>query len=100
MKARDFIEKAKEGGYPVHETAGAWESQTYLYLLVLDSKAWEAVGKVEGWDESFGGKATQDLDGVYRVAPEDRKPEWQFVMHGMIDALIQGKTVEEYLETL
>jgi hypothetical protein len=52
--------------------------------ILLDPLAWQAVGKVEGW-----GKGKHGLM-MY---------EWLTNMHRMIDALAEGKTIDEFLET-
>ncbi len=91
MTVKKFIEKAVEGGYQ------AWPEAlpTTFWLkgdearMFLDPEAWEAVGKVEGWEPilSVSGKKV-------------RQEKWLFNMHSMIDALVNGKTIEEYLATL
>lgn len=119
MTKKEFIEKAIEGGwkqdekefctisfleengcngemcfvidntYSCHIT-GERKGKTKHYQtsqIILDPKAWEAVGKVEGWQEN-------------RVRESKYEMAWQCEMHQMIDALIEGKTIEEYLETL
>lgn len=111
MTIKTFIEKAIEGGYE-------WTDKPLPYPLVLKLKvfrasfkgaakeritnrallnpdAWRAVGKVEGWEakcsfkpNSAVGDLTECHDG------------WLLNMHRMIDALAEGKTTEQYLETL
>ena len=52
-----------------------------VYVL-LDPKAWQAVGKVEKWYEGYYG------------------PEWLHHMHKMIDALAKGHTLEAYIQSV
>jgi len=52
---------------------------TYEAVL-LDPKAWQAVAKVEKWYEGYYG------------------PEWLHHMHKMIDALVEGQTLEAYVQ--
>jgi hypothetical protein len=57
----------------------AIRSMTYE-AVVLDPKVWQAVAKVEEW-----------YDGPYG-------PEWLHHMRKMIDAVTEGKTLEEYVQ--
>jgi len=50
--------------------------------VLLDPKAWQAVGKVERWYEGYYG------------------PEWLHYMHKMIDALSVGQTLEAYVQSV
>lgn len=50
--------------------------------VLLDPKAWQAVGKVERWYEGYYG------------------PEWLHHMHKMIDALAKGQTLEAYVQSV
>lgn len=83
--------------------------------ILLEPEAWKAVGKVEGWVERC-----MDCDGdvVRKMTPEypnlphglswcpNRCPRknfmsgWHHKMHLMVTALAEGKTIEQYLETL
>lgn len=93
MTTKDFIEKAKEGGYNPKKDIVVAE-------IFLDPKAFQAVGKVEGWEEidpnNCGGCET-----CLRIFGEkDYKDEWEDKMLNMTRALIEGKSVEEFLKTL
>jgi len=97
MTIKQFIEKAIEGGYdgypePFCIECGNYEAKTGGDLF-LDPKAWEAVGKVEGW-----GGHNHPLTG--KIIAGQIVYCWECKMHQMIDALISGKTLEEYIETL
>lgn len=61
-------------------------------IVLLDPLAWQAVAKVEGWRQGFYeyGSANEAVE----MAP------YMVKMHLMIDALCEGKTIEEYLATL
>lgn len=114
MTIKQFIEKAIEGGWkPIPELRDdvtkdfKFESidmdtgllklrrsiewiKVNVYAALLDPLAWQAVGKVEGWRPEI----LWDEGGVrYRA-------EWQDNMLRMTEALIKGKTIEQYLETL
>lgn len=77
-----------------------------IYELLLDPLFWQAVGKVEGWDypsfpycpncTEFGGRS-YDCPMKHCFCTNEA---WQTYMHRMIDALADGKTLEEYIETL
>lgn len=101
MTISDFITKAIEGGWQDDQKAqfliasiGSTDPDrngTQLHIqfgdhILLDPLAWQAVGKVEGWGEA----------GKYNSIPA----EWLSNMHRLIDALVEGKTIEQYLETL
>lgn len=91
MTIQQFIEKVIEGGFDdaVNLRAAAREyrrsgkpmhADLSERTIFLNPKAWKAVGKVEGWSLMYA--------------------EWRKKWHRMIDALAEGKTIEEYLETL
>lgn len=112
MTIPTFIEKAIEGGWKVQilsqtashyeisaltrrqgDTWGVWlkqprrkngkledeSTEILLSEILLDPEAWKAVGKVDVWFEQY---------------------DWSWHMHRMIDALAEGKTIEQYLLTL
>ena len=95
MEIKTFIEKAIEGGCEsitdglddIHITDSGvyWGGEQYKTIeeVLIDPKAWEAVGKVEGWNgrEYFSGK-------------------YKRKMHSMIDHLIAGNDIESYIKTL
>lgn len=99
MTPKQFIEKAIEGawkprGIEFGISKGGWASLESMMNLVpieeivLDPKAWEAVGRVEGWSQE-----ELSIHNYFSF-------QWRENMHAMIDALIEGKSIEEYLETL
>lgn len=98
MEIKEFIEKAIAGRYnesiediEKEIDLNVW-TQDEISAIFLDPKAWQAVGKIEGWDE----------ESFYRTAPdiEVYGSEAKFKMHGMIDALCDGKSIEDYIKTL
>lgn len=68
--------------------------------LVLMPEVWQAVGKVLEYEEN-GRKGrfslcTENGNGIH-----DKKINWgEFTMHRMIDALCEGKSIEQFIETL
>ncbi len=93
MTIPDFIEKAIAGGWKWHGSKVSLIRRTMRFqhdgyteaineaAIFLDPKAWKAVGKVEKWKSA-----------PYNPA--------EIRMSKMIDALWDGKTIEEYLKTL
>lgn len=138
MTIREFIEKAYKGGWSHNRIHPSREhiSNDEKSRLLLDPKAWEAVGKVEGWfdgekrwafftDEALemgykqrdnmriiGESRDKDewritwenINSSYNFPKEyiriEQNSGWQNHMHSMIDALADGKTLSEYIETL
>jgi len=110
MTIQQFIEKAIEGGWndlfngkkPL-EVLPSTDVRNFLikwnhpddpqilrtHEFLLDPLAWQAVGKVEGWN----------FDRISSKFP-NRRPFWHIRMLDMIDALAEGKTLEEFIETL
>lgn len=116
MTIEQFIKKAIEGGWKPKDaemqkvssfkvedgllTLYGLENKTQRkvesYLveqIFIDPFAWKAVGKVEGWDIG------KTIDPTYHFAPESMWM-WQWKMHRMIDALAEGKSLEEFISTL
>lgn len=107
MTPQIFIEKAIEGGWTkgkvkvqiedsliyLHHPHKDGEFTTIsLFEVLLDPLAWQAVGKIEGWNESSISM------GVNKASVRDFG--WKNNMHRMIDSLSEGKSIEEFLETL
>lgn len=96
MTTEQFIQKAIEGGWkhqhPFPNDIEYWGELEHFRIL-LDPLAWQAVGKVDGWDEG------RTIDPTYHFAPANMWM-WQWKMHRMIDALAEGKTLEEFISTL
>lgn len=102
MTPKEFIEKSIFGGYLEcnyvkergHRTfvffkkSGEIVGIYNLFEIFLDPKAWEAVGKVEGWGEMPSGDIWQG------------KLRFKYNMHRMIDSLIEGKSIDDFLATL
>lgn len=68
----------------IHFAWGCGTRDTYMFL---DPLAWQAVGKVENWRNHSTGWFAY-------------KSPWCEKMHAMIDALAEGKSIEEFIETL
>ena len=96
MTVNEFAQKAREGGfdwdrfYSSQDTGSAATAR-----LMLSVEAWKAVGKVEGW-----GRPVLCTDGTIRTFDHAKKPEWLKKMHGLIDALAEGKDIETYLSEI
>lgn len=95
MRIESFVEKAIEGGWNGEQktkwhNALGHDNVVCPATVLLDPEAWKAVGKAEGW-----------WDGRFPILDRPpRLPDWHMHMRGMVDALAEGKTVEQYLETL
>jgi len=127
---KQFIEKAIEGGWKeeykssmhiwpdlivTHTGKTGWnEHKISKEQIFLDPKAWQAVGKVEGW--IFGCNICTDpclttgMASPSNFSSECKRPKehmtedyehpWVKNMHQMIDALAEGKSLEEFIGTL
>lgn len=105
MTIKQFIEKAIEGGWDDTNYAfgskqpdekwkvGAWE---YDEKIFLDPKAWQAVGKVEGWKKTRKEWSYREGNSTTIYLLDRAENE----MHEMIDVLCAGKTIEEFLKTI
>lgn len=105
MTTHEFIQKAIDGGWiPPSDLGDSYTIEDwgirhsyceYIHnqVILLDPLAWQAVGKVEGWDE-------QELTVDYGDGHNPWDTNWKFNMHRMIDVLCKGKSIEEFLETL
>ena len=104
MTIKQFIEKAIEGGWKREDNMIGTVIENLEYdlpvpilqmnTILLDPEAWKAVGKVEGWNRKLAGSNSFIYDDG------ELRPEWHIKMMEMIDALAEGKSVEEFLETL
>jgi len=112
-----FIEKAIEGGWEpkdgyVHGRHGDFhimEMWVNSNAILLDPAAWQAVGKVEGWksidvgeDVCFlcGAHKDDKIECQYSSRHRYGRDEWRKKWHALLDALAEGKSVEEYLATI
>lgn len=92
MTIKQFVEKAIEGGWgPYYYRDLYKDGSSETAAMLLDPLAWQAVGKVEV--EKWGETA---FDGTVG----DTVPVWRVNMHKMIDALAEGKSIEDFLSEL
>lgn len=111
MEPKQFIEKAIEGGWDyvsspsllrienLKKDIDRISKESYsLSQIFLDPKAWEAVGKVEGWNRKA--KLEIAFDKPRRFIYKRAGYEYEWYMHVMIDHLVSGGTIETYLKTL
>lgn len=90
-----FIELAIEGGNIDPTPDRAWEhlsrfeQQATVNYMLLRPEAWQAVGKVKGWEMKTR-KVFEGLD--VRV-----KGSWSWKWHGFLDLLEAGRSIEEAL---
>ncbi len=92
MTIKQFIEKAIEGGWKreeKHLEETSYGADFNYSAILLDPLAWQAVGKVEGW-----GDEEQIRKSMFRGR------DYKTQMNGLTPALIDGKSIEQYLDTL
>jgi hypothetical protein len=104
MEIKEFIEKAKAGGYDYNGEIPPFHDM--LCQILLDPEAWKAVGKVGGFkDEKYcasgagcewDNQSNHEFACVWKYSPA--RPEYLF--YGMGEALWKGDTIEQYLATL
>lgn len=109
MAIKKFIDTAIEGGLFIDNQEleydimiGAWfirvdainkfaysrVRQVCIQEILLNPDSWKAVGKVEGWCEEKDFKCDECAD------------HYKWAMHRMIDALCEGKTFDDFIDTL
>ncbi len=102
MTIKEFIEAAMEGGYSQVDSLNIHQSDmnTYrsasvkdlmrnIYRVFLDPEAWKAVGKVQGFYSNLAPKTVNTP--CY---------QWELNFIHLTAALLDGKTLEEYIATL
>lgn len=106
MTTKEFIEKAIEGGWRakftvngLKMTSGNWEAHLmvagqFSEAWFLDPLAWQAVGKIAGWPDKIWPHSDVPKGLPYKL------PGYTWRMHRMVDTLCEGKTIEEFLNTL
>lgn len=90
MSIQEWKDKAFAGGYA---QIGFPEGSADLNTMLLSPIAWQAVGKVEGWRRWDTDQLTPSGNNIIREG-------YTLQMHRMTDALAEGKTIEQFLETL
>lgn len=117
MTIKEFVNAAIKGGHPDWKVSV--QSKEYpmveknLYALVfnmmqLEPEAWKAVGIVKKWGSFYDKKGmprTYETSGWLpnthenKISGQDGKM-YQAKMIMMVNAMIEGKTLEEYIATL
>lgn len=84
-------------------------------ILILMPEAWQALGKVGGWDKKILIRRGTIIGNFCTPCSQehprgecfkemgfgmDYLDPWCYHMHRMIDALCEGKTIEQFLENL
>ena len=106
MTIKDFIEKAIEGGWkkkyymPSHPDIFETDCLDYKHEILLDPKAWGAVGKVEGWLLQHKRGGTQRLNIRKKCTCGTTLPQWKHKQLDFIKALQQGKDIESALKEI
>lgn len=120
MTIKELIQKAKKGGWKgnIYDTCSNCEEMmmsscsTHLERALLDSKFWKALSKAEGWEKkevtlklskmTITGVGRSDFERKKQVSTYIRKSPnaWKHKMRGMIEHLINGKSIESYIKNL
>jgi len=121
MTIPKFIEAAIEGGWDLnglkgqmnygwkfkkdvfgHERLEVWDDIGKVYWLdenqmFLDPKAWEAVGKVKGWEKEplVESWTLKTINGSVTLLDQ-----WENNMHHMLYKLSQGVSLQDFIATL
>ncbi len=112
MNTQTFIELAIEGGWKpflddrVHKKVAMDEGDEWVVFttkvnvrrrivaqILLDPLAWQAVGKVKGWNAQF--MIGEEVEGKKEI--HDLSPEWLYWQHKLLDLIADGKSIEEAL---
>lgn len=91
MTIPEFLEKAIEGGWSNRFEHKSNTGFPCTEQILLDPLAWQAVGKIAGWSSANPKSIAASMYG---------EEGWKWNMHGMVNALIEGKTIEEFISTL
>ena len=113
MTTKQFIKKAIEGGwfkgarkitsftdidveieYEIFPLRAIYFKRIPFTTILIDPLAWQAVGKVEGWKE------TEIKHKIGMATTSEWVITWKYNMLAMTQALIDGKSIEDYLKTL
>ena len=113
MTIKDIIKKGIKGGYldGVNDILvddfieiALDKNGYFLNYLLLQPKFWKAVGKVEGWECHQCEKCKRTLaeyhNGCVCCGNKMLLKVGIHKMHQMINALAEGKSVSDFLETL
>ena len=115
MTIQEAIEKAIEGGYLSEDIrgrkaevelevdiliiqAGNFEMTVPESMVFLDHLFWHSLGKELGWKDRIYTAQVGHVNGYHDK--EVRQEKWRKQWHRLIDALAEGRTAEEYFETL
>lgn len=66
---------------------GSMNDELHFMAMLLDTLAWQAVGKTRGWTEDLPSGKPSTIG-------------WQHEWHRFIDALADGKDIEEALQAI
>lgn len=119
MTVQEFVEKAIEGGWAERHFRIIWKKPkveirldgkvtldegnsmgfTTTHQILLDPEAWRAVGKVEGWEKKNPARGWE-YEEMSNGAIVGLLDAWECNMHSFMQALIEGKTAQQYLSTL
>ena len=99
MTIQETLEKAKQGGY---EPLQGNHILTLEYAYLLDFAFWQVLGKSLGWkcEHCNGSGKALNHDKCFNCYGAGWADDWLIQWHRLLDFLAEGKSIEEYFETL
>ena len=120
MEIKEFFEKAEKGGYSLEKLAKKLGIRQHYNILIgkkyvvlkfagnrkqlcsfekllLDPEVWKAVDKIEKWGTTVwcSGECGDFIDN------DGSEVEcWKSYMHEMVEFLIEGKTIKQFIKML
>lgn len=84
--------------WAVFKDANGSEYTIAIETMLLKPDVWQAVGKVRGWKNEPCKSPSWMHEG--NIADYEKCEEYRYHWHLLLDALAEGKTIEEYLQSI
>jgi hypothetical protein len=103
MTIKEFIQASIEGGWDRKNLYGETsvypngEIESSVEAILINPKAWQAVGKVEGWEAEGDDCGNCEHTNKSVPCPECPYDEYRERMHRFIDYLQEGDTIDTAL---
>lgn len=96
------IKRALEGGWSARYTHSFYQfndpqtknRKVPITSILLDKLFWQALGKVEGWDEGCVN------DEEYKLTKYSQVWMWKHKWHQLIDHIAEGKDIDSFFNGL